>query len=70
MSIITPILGYAGITMSDLTSWYIVGQTLLGAISNPYVVGMIAVSLFNAFNDPTTTGVKDSARALTYTAPH
>lgn len=42
---------------------------LLGAISNPYVLGLVVVSVWNAINDPTTNGISDSARALSYTTP-
>ena len=37
--------------------------------SNPYVVVMAAVSLFNAITDPTTKGIGDSHTALTYDVP-
>ena len=70
LAILTPILAYAGLTFQDLTSWETLGKILLGAISNPYVLGLIAVSVWNALNDPTTAGVKDSTRALTYTRPY
>ena len=70
LAILTPILAYAGLTLQDLTTWKALGDLLLGAISNPYVLGMIAVSVWNALNDPTTSGVKDSQRALSYTTPY
>lgn len=70
LAILTPILAYAGLTYQDLTSWDALGKLLLGAISNPYVLGLIAVSVWNALNDPTTAGVKDSTRALGYTKPY
>ena len=70
LAILTPILAYAGLTFQDLTSWDALGKLLLGAISNPYVLGLIAVSVWNALNDPTTAGVTDSTRALTYTKPY
>lgn len=69
LAILTPILAYAGLTFQDLTSWDALGKLLLGAISNPYVLGLIVVSVWNALNDPTTSGVGDSNRALTYTTP-
>lgn len=34
-----------------------------------YVVVMALVSLFNAITDPTTKGIGDSEKALTYTSP-
>lgn len=69
LAILTPILAYAGLTLQDLTSWEALGGILLGAISNPYVLGLIAVSVWNALNDPTTVGVGDSKQAMTYDKP-
>ena len=69
LAILTPILAYAGLTVQDLTSWQALGEILLGAIRNPYVLGLIVVSVWNALNDPTTAGIIDSAQALTYDKP-
>ena len=69
LAILTPILAYAGLTVQDLTSWQALGEILLGAISNPYVLGLIVVSVWNALNDPTTAGITDSTQALTYNKP-
>lgn len=67
LAIVTPILAYAGLTMADLTTWEAVWNLLKMAVSNPYVLGLIAVSVWNALNDPTSSGLTDSARAMTYT---
>ena len=69
LAILTPILAYAGLTVQDLTSWQKLGEILLEAIRNPYVLGLIVVSVWNALNDPTTAGITDSAQALTYDKP-
>lgn len=69
LAIFTPILAYMGIAVEDLTSWSIVGSTLLEAVKNPYVLGLVLISVWNAVNDPTTSGLTDSARAMTYTTP-
>jgi len=69
LAILTPILAYAGLTAQDMTSWGAVGSLLIGAISNPYVLSLVVVSVWNALNDPTTSGVSDSDQALTYTEP-
>lgn len=69
VSVIVPILTYFGMKASDLTTWGAVWDTLMRAVSNPYVVVMAAVSLFNAVTDPTTRGVSDSKNALAYTEP-
>ena len=69
LSILTPILAYAGLTAADLTSWPALGHILLGALQNPYVLGLVVVSVWNALNDPTTAGMADSKLALTYEKP-
>ena len=66
LAILTPILAYAGLTLPELTSWAILWNTLLNAINNPYVFGLIVVSVWNALNDPTTVGIKDSKQAMAY----
>jgi len=69
IAILMPILAYLGLSVEDLTTWGKVGQVLLEAISNPYVLGLVVVSVFNAIQDPTTKGLSDSTNALTYTEP-
>lgn len=69
LAILTPILAYVGLTVEDLTSWSILGQVLLEAVSNPYVLGLVVVSVWNALNDPTTKGLSDSSQALHYENP-
>ena len=69
VSVVIPVLAYFGLQASDLTTWSKVWETFVQAISNPYVVIMAIVSLFNAVTDPTTKGISDSASALSYTQP-
>lgn len=69
ISIFVPILGYAGLTARDLTSWAILLDLIIDAISNPYVLMIVIVSVYNAIQDPTTAGFTDSKQALTYTKP-
>ena len=69
LSVLTPILAYAGLTLADLTSWSSLGQVLIDAVCNPYVIGLVVVSVWNALNDPTTKGLSDSTQAMTYDAP-
>lgn len=69
LAILTPILAYAGLTAQDMTSWAALGNLLLDAVRNPYVLGLVVVSVWNAVNDPTTTGISDSTQALTYDKP-
>ena len=69
VAVFIPILTYAGITAQDITSWAILLALMADATSNPYVLLMVAASVYNAVVDPTTTGLSDSQQALTYSAP-
>lgn len=69
LSVLTPILAYSGLTATDITTWVKLGDILLQALSNPYVVSLVIVSVYNALVDPTTKGFGDSEQALTYNTP-
>lgn len=68
-AVMAPVLAYAGLTVQDITSWKALGGIIINAASNPYVLSLAAVSLWNAVNDPTTAGIGDSYNALSYTEP-
>ena len=70
LAVLTPVLAYMGLTVKDLTTWAAVGNVLLQAASNPYVLALVLVSVWNAVNDPTTSGISDSKNALTYDKPN
>lgn len=69
LAVIMPVLGYFGMTGADITTWGILWETLLRALSNPYVITTAIVCAYNAVIDPTTAGIGDSEQALTYSAP-
>ena len=69
LAILTPVLAYAGLTASDITTWKALLDLIVGAISNPYVLSLVLVSVWNALNDPTTKGIGDSVNALSYETP-
>lgn len=69
LAVLTPILAYAGLTVQDITTWNSLGELLLSAVSNPYVLGLVVVSVWNAVNDPTTAGLGDSNTAMNYDEP-
>ena len=68
-TIILTALTYNSLQPADLTSWQGVGQLLWGIVTNPYLLVSCLWGVWNAVNDPTTAGLKDSQAALTYTAP-
>jgi len=69
IAILAPILAYMGISYDEITTWTKLGTLILEAIGNPYVVGLTIVSVYNAINDPTVAGFKDSDQALDYVKP-
>ena len=61
LAVLTPILAYAGLTVKDLTTWQALGDLLIGALSNPYVLGLVVVSVFNAVTESLKNRVKPGA---------
>ena len=70
LAIALPILTYFGINFQDLTSWDAVFSLFGKFVSNPYLVGLTIVNILNIIPDPTTKGLGDSERALSYTKPY
>lgn len=69
-AILLPILAHLGMNWEDLTTWASLGEVFLAAIQNPVIVVSVVISVWNALNDPTTKGLNDSERAMTYTEPN
>jgi phi LC3 family holin len=69
-SIVVPIMAYLGLSREDMTSWAAFGGIFVEAVKNPVILAAVAVSVWNAINDPTTKGLADSDRAMTYTEPN
>jgi phi LC3 family holin len=69
LTIIVTIIGYAGISGTEITTWKKLFDLIAMALSNPYCLFLVVVSVINAINDPTTKGLKDSMQALTYEKP-
>ena len=68
-AIVAPILTALGIEWQSVTSWARLWEIIHEAVNNPVIVVAIAVSLYNTLVDPTTKGLSDSERALTYSKP-
>lgn len=67
LSIVLPILSYVGLTVQDLTTWVKLFEVIVQAISNPYCLLLVVVSVYNTIVDPTTKGLGDSEHALNKT---
>ena len=64
IAIITPVLAYMGLTAQDFTTWGAVWDVIKGAASNPYVLLMAAVSVYNAIIDPTSKSITNDTKAI------
>ena len=64
LSIFVPVLSYLGINWSDVTTWDTFFNVIIAAISNPYCLSIIGVSLFNTVVDTSSYGVSDSNHVL------
>ena len=51
-----PILAYFGMTGTDLTSWAVLGDTIVKFFSNPYLLGLYIITLYQSFKN---TGTKE-----------
>lgn len=60
IAVVTPILAYMGLTAKDITTWGALWDVITGAAANPYILLMVAVSVYNAVIDPTTPGLSDA----------
>ena len=69
ISIVSPVLAYLGITAKDITTWKELFDIFEQALLNPYILSLIATSVYNAVVDPTTQGIGDSKRAISYNSP-
>lgn len=62
-------LAYAGLTAADMTTWPAVWQIIRQRLPIRYCLFSVACNVWSALNDPTTSGLTDSDRAKSYTAP-
>ncbi|MDL2250782.1 phage holin [Lachnospiraceae bacterium OttesenSCG-928-J05] len=69
IAVLIPILTYFGLEQEDLTTWVALGSVLARALNNPFVIAFTIMNILNLIPDPTTKGLGDSERALTYEKP-
>ena len=63
------ILAAMGVSPEMFTSWGAVLDAIRSLISNPFQIGCVVLAILGVFVDPTTDGIGDSTRAMTYTTP-
>lgn len=58
-----------GVDPQTFTSWAAVWEGIKAVLSNPVQLVTMCLAVLSVFIDPTTAGVGDSEKALTYSAP-
>lgn len=64
------ILAAMGVSPEMFTSWGAVWDAIRSLLSNPFQIGCVVLAVLGVFVDPTTDGIGDSTRAMTYTTPN
>ena len=58
-----------GVDPQTFTSWSAVWLGIKGVLSNPVQLVTMCLAVLSVFIDPTTAGLSDSEKALTYVKP-
>ena len=58
-----------GVDPQTFTSWAAVWEGIKAVLSNPVQLVTMCLAVLSVFIDPTTAGLSDSEKALTYTTP-
>lgn len=58
-----------GVDPQTFTSWAAVWDGIVSVLSNPVQLVTMCLAVLAVFIDPTTAGVSDSEKALTYSVP-
>lgn len=70
VGLFSTILAAMGVSPEMFTSWGTVWDAIRSLCSNPFQIGCVVLAVLGVFVDPTTDGIGDSTRALTYTTPN
>ena len=63
------ILSAMGVSPEMFSSWGAVGDAVVNMGGNPYMLISVVLAVLGVFVDPTTSGISDSKRALSYKSP-
>lgn len=69
LEIIAVILTASGISPETLTSWGALWDSIVGILSNPYVLCTAIIAVIGVLQDHTTEGLGDSELAMSYKVP-
>ena len=63
------ILAAMGVSPEIFTSWGAVWEAIVNMVGNPYMLVSVVLAVLGVFVDPTTSGISDSKRAMSYKSP-
>ena len=63
------ILSAMGVSPEMFTSWGAVWEAVVNLFGNPFMLGSVILAVLGVFVDPTTAGISDSQRAMSYKFP-
>ena len=63
------ILSAMGVSPEMFTSWGAVWEAVVNMVGNPYMLISVVLAVLGVFVDPTTSGISDSKRAMSYKSP-
>ena len=63
------VLTAMGASPEMFTSWGAVWEAVVNLFSNPFMLVSVVLAVLGVFVDPTTSGISDSKRALSYKSP-
>lgn len=63
------ILTAMGVSPEMFTSWGAVWEAVVNLFGNPFMLVSVVLAVLGVFVDPTTYGISDSKRALSYKSP-
>ena len=70
VGVVSIIITAIGLDPTTMTSWGAVLDAAEAVLRNPVQLVTAVLAVLAVFVDPTTAGLTDSARALSYTAPN
>ncbi len=70
VGIVGVVITATGIDPQTFTSWTAVLDGVISVLMNPVQLVAVVLAVLGVFVDPTTAGVEDSLRALTYKKPN
>ena len=63
------VLTAMGVSPEMFTSWGAVWEAVVNLFGNPFMLVSVVLAVLGVFVDPTTSGISDSKRALSYKSP-